>query len=352
LIAQPKKTRPVWLVRAGKHGGDEADALEYGLAIIGYSGVPDLSSASTFDEILAIVREAKPEDSMSRIRNWSSQLASFALRMQEGDIVAVPLKTRSGRVALGRVKGPYSYRDIRGAKRHTREVDWIRSDVLRSDINQDLLYSLGAFMTVCRIRRNEAEARFSEILQGNPDPGFAEAAEKDNQGTGATEEEAVVDIAQVAQDQIQSRLRERFVGHDLARLVEAVLQADGYKTELSLPGPDGGVDILAGRGPLGLDGATLCVQVKSQAKPADVNVFRALQGTMQTFKADRGLLVCWGGFTRAAEQEARQHHFRIRLWDASDLVEAIDRVYDKLPEGIQTDLPLRHIWALVLQDED
>ncbi len=159
-------------------------------------------------------------------------------------------------------------------------------------------------------------------------------------------------MAQVAHDQIQAHLRARFQGHDLARLVGAVLQAEGYDTEISPPGPDGGVDILAGRGTLGLNGPSLCAQVKSQAKPADVNVFRALQGTMQSFKADRGLLVCWGGFTGPLEQEARQHHFSIRLWGASDLVEAIYRVYDQLPEEIQAELPLKRVWSLVLEDEE
>lgn len=37
----------------------------------------------------------------------------------------------------------------------------------------------------------------------------------------------------------------------MIRLVEAVLEAEGDVTELSPPGADGGVDILAGSGPLG-----------------------------------------------------------------------------------------------------
>ena len=40
-------------------------------------------------------------------------------------------------------------------------------------------------------------------------------------------------------------------------------------TKLSPPGPDGGIDIFAGRGPFGLDAPRLCVQVKSQNSPAD-----------------------------------------------------------------------------------
>lgn len=351
MMPKQEEHRPVWLVRAGKHGGDEVMALEKGLAIIGFSDIPSLDSASSFEDILEIVRNAKPDESMNRLRNWSSQLAAFALRMQQGDIVALPLKTSSGKVALGRVKGPYKQIPIAGEKRHTREVEWVRPDTPRTDIDQDLRYSLGAFMTVCRIQRNNAEQRMAALIAGRPDPGYEEAADELASEEEPRESSADVNLTEIAHDQIVRHLREHFREHDLARLVEAVLQADGYHTQLSPPGPDGGVDILAGRGALGLDGPSLCVQVKSQEKPADVNVFRALQGTMQSFSADRGLLVCWGGVTGPTEKEARQHYFGIRIWDASDLVKAVYRVYDKLPEEIQAELPLKPVWMLVPEED-
>ena len=83
---------------------------------------------------------------------------------------------------------------------------------------------------------------------------------------------------------------------------------------VGVAGPDGGVDILAGKGPLGFDSPRICVQVKSGHQVSGVNVLRELQGVMQTFKADHGPLVSWGGFARPAEQEARAMHFNIRLW--------------------------------------
>lgn len=84
----------------------------------------------------------------------------------------------------------------------------------------------------------------------------------------------------------------------------------------------------------------------------DVNVFRALQGTMTTFGAQQGLLVCWGGFTVPLKTEARQQSFRIRLWDQSDLVQAIYHTYDRLPEEIQAELPLKRVWTLVREDDE
>ena len=65
--------------------------------------------------------------------------------------------------------------------------------------------------------------------------------------------------------------------------------------------------------------------VKSQNTPVDVTVYRTLKGTMHTFKAEQGLLVCWGGFNKKVLQESQQSHFMVRLWDSSDLVGAIYR---------------------------
>ena len=155
----------VWLLRAGRHGEDEAAALEHAAAIIGFRPEPDLSSATTPEEILQQVREARPEDRQKTIRSFASQLTAFVLRMKEGDTVVLPLKT-SGTVALGRVTGPYLFREFGGEVRHTRSVKWVRTDVPRTEIAQDLLYSLGAARTVCRIKRNDAESRLAVVLSG------------------------------------------------------------------------------------------------------------------------------------------------------------------------------------------
>src|SRR5207245_2626195 len=108
---------------------------------------------------------------------------------------------------------------------------------------------------------------------------------------------------------------------EMARLVDAVLKAEGFSTILSKPGPDGGVDILAARGSLGFDHPALCVQVKSSDTPADVKIFRELVGTMETHQATHGLLVCWGGFNQAVLKESKSKWFKVRFWDQLDLVE-------------------------------
>ena len=346
-----KEAPKVYLARAGRNGEDEACALENNLAIIGFEDVLSLEGAKDYDAVVELVNDALPGEKPRALGNFAGQLWAFALAMQEGDIVVLPRKL-TGQIAIGQVTGPYRYAQVNKAFRHTRPVEWLRPDVPRTTFEQDLLYSFGAFMTVCNISRNDAARRVAAVLEGNPDPGPSVLLEKPTEAPLPTEGQtaAVPDLAQLAHDQIVAQIQSRFAGHALARLVDAVLQADGWMTKISVPGPDGGVDILAGRGSLGLDAPRLCVQVKSQNSPADVTVYRTLQGTMQTFKAEQGLLVCWGGFNKVVLAESRQGHFMVRLWDSRDLVGAIYRNYERLPAEIQAELPLKRVWMLVAEE--
>jgi restriction system protein len=347
---QPK----VYMVRAGKNGEDEDYALENGLAVIGFREIPPLEGAKDYDAIAKLVAQALPTAKPRAIGNFAGQLWAFAIAMKEGDIVVLPRKLTS-QIAIGRARGPYEYRKVGTEFRHVRAVDWIRPDVPRTAFEQDLLYSFGAFLTVCNVSRNDAERRVAAVLDGKPDPGPSLASPKPaNHAPVPSEAQtaAVPDLSQLAHDQILAHIQGRFAGHALSGLVDSVLRADGWVTKVSPPGADGGVDILAGRGPLGLDGPRLCVQVKSQNTPADVTIYRTLQGSMQSFKAEQGLLVCWGGFNKVVQAESKQGHFTVRLWDSRDLVEAIYRNYERLPAEIQAELPLKRVWMLVIEEPE
>lgn len=122
-------------------------------------------------------------------------------------------------------------------------------------------------------------------------------------------------------------------------------------TERSKPGPDGGIDILAGKGQFGFDSPKICVQVKSSDSALDVNALRSLKGLLQDFGADNGLLVSWGGFTGKLLDEARRSFFNTRLWDQGKLVDALLENYERLPDEVQAELPLKRIWTLVREEE-
>lgn len=353
-MSDEQRTPCVWIVRAGKHGEDEETALERGLAIIGFTGFDDLARYGSLEDMVAAVLAKHPAAPRRRAEAHARQLLAFRDRIREGDTVVMPLKTRRGQIAIGRVTGPYRYQEVEGVLRHTRPVSWTHPDLPRSRFGQDLLHSFGAFSTVCRIQRNDAERRVQAVLAGQPDPGARIGSVKPDgpRDEPSSDAEARIDLEQAAADELTAFIRSRFPDHDMARLVEAVLRAEGFVTHRSPPGPDGGADILAGSGPLGLDPPYLCVQVKATEAPVDVKVYRELAGTMSAFKATQGLLVSWGGFKQSVVREARQDVFKIRLWDQSDLVDAIQRNYDRLDPEIQTELPLKRVWMLVHEDDE
>ena len=317
----------LWMVRGDKYGQYQSLALEEGFAYHA-SQMPDLSETTSWEDILELMREGRPDASDSQIRSWAAQLYAIAHRIKKDDLVAMPLKN-SPQIAIGKIIGSYKYRTNLGEIHHTIPVEWIKEDIPRTAFGQDLLYSLGSARTICQIQRNDAKSRIIEILKGNKDPGLITTEKKVKKEDDVEgEDEGPTDVEQMALDQIMAHIEKQFKGHNLSRLVNAVLKAEGYVTKLSPPGPDGGIDILAGRGTLGLEGPKLCVQVKSSSAPSDVTILRSLQGSMSNFKSDQGLLVSWGGFNKAVESEARLSFFSVRLWDANDLIKAIFKNYN------------------------
>lgn len=330
----------VWVVRAGRRGEREAFAIDNRVATVGWSAMPDLSTVANRSDMSALLSDRYPSEPPKRIQTWVGQLWRFTNEIKANDLVAIPLKL-SSRVMFGAVTGPYRYRaDFPEDARHTHEVQWI-IDVPRASIDPDLRFSLGSTLTVFTVERNDAEKRFRKLVQAAIDGSVTEISETDEEIEAET-----LDLEVLGRDAIRTLLKTKFAGHKLAALVEGVLQAQGYITRLSPPGPDGGVDILAGSGPYGFDSPRLVVQVKSGDLRSDVKIARELKGTMDKYRAENGILVSFGGFKRTVEQEVENDYFRMRLWSGDDLIDAITSVYDRLPEDIRADIPLKHVWTL------
>jgi len=330
----------LWLVRAGSHGEQEEGALANNVVTIGWDELPDLSGIKTREELSELYNRIYPTAKKREIANYVGQIWRFIHEIQKGDLVALPLKTQSA-IAIGKIESNYEYKELANNIKHIRQVKWLKT-IPRSSFDQDILYSLGAFMTVCKIERNDAENRVKKILEGKGS----------NEGVinpKIVEEE--IDIEEYSKDQIIKYINAKFKGHNLARLVDAILRAQGYITKQSPPGPDGGVDILAASGPLGFDAPRICVQVKSSSSAIDVKVLRELQGVVSKVRASQGLLVSWGGFTTQALQEARDAFFSIRLWDQGALLDEIFKYYERFDDELKAELPLKRIWGLVIEEE-
>src|SRR5215211_3359404 len=216
----------LWLVRAGKSGQQEDVALDKSLAAIGWEDLPDLSGTQSREDLEQLYRQVYPVEKPKTVTNRVSQTWAFRQRIKEDDLVALPLKKQPA-IAIGKVTGPYKYRaNASDGVLHTRSVKWIRKDLPRQSLDQDLLYSLGAFMTMCQIWRNQAEERIRAIIDGNPPP-----PEPNGGGDG----EPTPDLEEFARDQIRNHLGQNFKGHELARLVTELLKAQGYQTQMAPP---------------------------------------------------------------------------------------------------------------------
>lgn len=344
-----------WVVRAGKYGEREQWALAQGRAGSGWHEVADLTPCTSRDDVAERVAAAFPELGAAARANYTGQLWALRGRIAVGDLLVLPLKSTSNKsIAVGRVTGGYEYlADEPADRRHTIAVDWRVTDLPRSAVKQDLLYTLGSALTIFAPTRGAAVARLEALVETGEDPGAVPFLPKaigppsvpQAEDDDVDEPELHADIAEVALDQITTRIFEEFNGHDLTALVTALLEAEGFTCTMSPPGVDQGIDIVAGRGLLGMDSPRVIVQVKSGSAVGEP-VVRDLLGVVSTQRADQGLIVAWGGLSGPARAAIRAQQFKVRAWDSSDVVTSMLRLYDRLPEDIRARLPLRRVWML------
>jgi restriction system protein len=92
--------------------------------------------------------------------------------------------------------------------------------------------------------------------------------------------------------------------------------------------------------------------VKSLESPVDSPTLNQLIGSMQNVNAQQGLLVSWGGFKSSVDKERAAQFFRVRLWDQDDLIDQIFEHYEKLPDDLRAELPLKRVWTVASAEND
>lgn len=285
-----------------------------------------------------VLRQAYPERPENVLGIWTGEVYAFVNAIEPGDLVVTPRRGKAS-VSVGVVEGPYQY-DVAASQPywHARAVNWI-AEIPRTTLDTDLLYSFSAQLTIYQPRAEDAERRMRALLASG-------------QQESTDEETDLVDLERVAYDQIAKRIIRRFKGNEMARLVGAILRAQGYSVYVSPAGPDRGVDLLAAPGALGFGSPKLCVQVKSHDTPVDAPTLRDLVGTMHSFGAEYGLLVSWGGFKNSVDREKASKFFEVRLWDQDALIQQLLDTYERLDADIRAELPLKRIWVLTTGEDE
>lgn len=129
---------------------------------------------------------------------------------------------------------------------------------------------------------------------------------------------------------------------EMQELVAGILRAMGYRTTVSDPGPDRGVDVFASPDGLGLEEPRIFVEVKHRTQAIGSKEIRAFVGGRKA--GDRCLHVSTGGFSRDAQYEAERASVAVTLINLPKLRQIMLDFYEKLDPETRALVPLKRLY--------
>ena len=302
------------------NGGLYAEAGRLnGFVAIGWEKLNDLSSIleekseeKALDELKELYRDIYPEDSEVTVGLNCSQILTFILKMNRGDIVITP---SNGSVFIGEIISDYYYEDPPAGEckhKNRRKVKW-KMEVERSDLPERMKSSLFAWQTVFSMDKHSYE--IDSVLGLSPP-----LVEESVVGSG------VIEV-------LQNRLLELPPEVFQEKLIPSLLRGMGFEAEASPTyTADGGLDV-NGTFRMGVFTGDVRVQVKRVTSSIGASVIRQLRGSLK--HGQQGVFITTSSFTRAAVKEAGEPARiggQIFLVDGTRLAELILDTYDDLEE--------------------
>jgi len=263
----------------------------------------------------------------------AGQIYRFATEAAIGDIV-VYRPSGTAVVHLGEITGPFVH-DASGLPDYAnrRAVHWLREASITA-VSQGALYELGSILTFFQVKNYADE--WEALLAGKGQP--PEADDTDETVAAVTET-----TEQAARDFIRKRLTSSGQkGHPFAQFVGQLLRTMGYRTRVSPPGADGGIDIVAHRDELGFEPPVIKVQVKSGEGPIGGPPVAELLGNLGP--GEFGLFVTLGTFTPQAKAKAASASSRLRLVDGEEVIDLVLLHYEEMEPAYKSLLPMRRMY--------
>lgn len=214
-----------------------------------------------------------------------------------------------------------------------RSVTWLK-EIPRSHFSQGALYEVGSALSLFTLKTYADE--FFDALEAGAKAVPVPVSED------MTVAEVKQDVEETTADFILKKLAQETKGHPFADFVANLLQTMGYRTRVSPPGADGGVDIVAHRDELGFEPPIIKVQVKSSEGSIGDPVISQLYGKVG--QSEYGLFVTLGTFTNQAKQFAGSKS-NLRLIDGDALVQLILEHYEQLDSKYKGLIPLRRVYV-------
>jgi restriction system protein len=329
---QPKSERVLWGIHAGKAGEADSLFLDKKVVALGWEKMGDLGKlAANRDAFKASLANVSPGRKERYYWIAGGQMFRFVHEAKNGDLVVYPSKLKRT-IHIGEITGSYKYDPVTvPGYPHHRAVKWLKT-FPRTQFSQGALYEIGSAMSFFQVKNFADE--FIAALTGKETP----PAPKQDESLGYVAEE----IEQNTRDFIFKTLAQELKGHALAAFVAHLLGTMGYRTRLSLEGPDSGVDIIAHKDELGFEPPIIKVQVKSTEGSIGDPVVSQLYGKVE--KTEHGMVVTLGSFTNAAKSFARNKS-NLRLIDGEELVNLILQHYDKFDSKYKALLPLKRVYV-------
>lgn len=325
-------TRQIWGIHAGKSGDADDLFLKKNVIALGWAKMGDLSKIDPNREAFKeAVRKAYPERKEGAFPIHGGLLFRFVHESQNGDLIIYPSKI--GRlIHIGQISGPYKYdpSHLETYPNH-RPVKWLQH-FPRTTFSQGALYEIGSAMSFFQVKSYSEE--FIEALEGRP----ITPAPMDDESVAPVAE----GIEDSTRDFILKTLSREFKGHPFAELVGHVLEVIGYRAKVSPEGPDGGIDIIAHKDPLGVEPPIVKVQVKSSDGSIGEPQVSALAGKVGS--GEHGLFVTLGHFTSQAKNFVGGRS-NIRLMDGEDFVDLFLETYEKLGSQYKGVVPLKQVYV-------
>lgn len=327
----------MWMVR-NTGGKFIDDFLEQGIMGIGWKDVGSIAHIKSRDDVIEKVREVWPEAKSGWTITSGSQLNKFANIIKEGDTVIT--YDPSLRVYhIGQVAGAYQFTpELEEGLAHNRLVNW-EHKIDRDRLSVPTKNTLGSSLTIFSVSGDAGKEIKNLISGADTSQSAADYAESD---TALDEDDIFKDYQEKAKEFIKDKLI-ALDWSEMQELVAGVLRAMGYKTRVSLQGPDRGKDIVASPDGLGLEQPRIVVEVKhrsnTQIGSQDLRSF--LGGR---HKDDKGLYVSTGGFSKDARYEADRAQIPVTLMDIDELVELVIDNYENMDMEARTLLPLTKIY--------
>lgn len=332
----------------GIHGGKTGDAFtlftQGNVVALGWEQMPDLRTLENSPQVYreAVARH-HPHIKQGGVPVAAGQLRRFVHDLQVGEIVVFAAK-QDWTFRLGRVSGEYFYTSRDDPYPHQRPVEWLKT-IKRDEVSQAARFEMGSAMSFFRVKTHAAEflAHLGLGTGGVVDGETDEAAE----GEPETEAETILTAGQVEEatrEFFLERLRTVYAGHALEEFVGDLLRAMGYRSEVTQKSGDHGVDVIAGRGALGLDPPILKVQVKSGAGNVGEPDLLKLNGAIEQNQGERGIVISLGGFTPQALRWAQGKQW-FQLIGPGELVDLALEHYEALSPEHREKLPLRPVLA-------